>query len=132
PGVAGFLPVGEGGRREGGVGEGADGDGDIARKALAIPVDGGAAHGVDVVGEHDAAFGLARPRGGLAGEGDLLAAEARLVAEDGAGAALALQTVAHGDAHRLAGDGEVELPAAAGGAAGGHGLAPRTVDAAAV
>src|SRR5262249_60588253 len=60
-----------------------------------------------------------------------LAEEARLVADHGAGAALALQAVAHGDAHRLAFDGERELAAAAGGAAGGHGLAPRTIDAAA-
>ena len=52
------------------------------------------------------------------------AGEARLVAEHGAGAPLALKTVAHGDAHWLTFNREVELSAAAGGASGGHGSAP--------
>src|SRR5271167_2795401 len=68
----------------------------------------------------------AHPRRGLTGEGDLVAAEARLVADHGAGAALALQATAHGDAQWFALDREVKLPAAAGGAAGGHGSAPWT------
>src|SRR4029077_20044399 len=74
----------------------------------------------EVEGETVAALGRARPRGRLAGECDLLATEARLVADHSAGAALALQTVAHGDARGLAFDGEVELAAAAGGSATGH------------
>jgi hypothetical protein len=41
-----------------------------------------------------AALGGARPRRGLAGEGDLVAAEASLVADHGAGAGLALQAMA--------------------------------------
>ena len=42
-------------------------------------------------------FGCPHPRRSLTSEGDLLTAEARLVADHGAGAALALQAVAHGD-----------------------------------
>jgi putative ABC transport system substrate-binding protein len=49
-----------------------------------------------------AAFGCPHPRRSLTGEGDLLAAEARLVAHHGARAALALQAVAHGDARWFA------------------------------
>ena len=42
-------------------------------------------------GQRIAAFGGSRPRCGLTGEGHLLAAEARLVADDGTGATLTLQ-----------------------------------------
>src|SRR5262249_3212500 len=52
------------------------------------------------------------------------AAEARLVADRGASASLALQAVAHGDARWFALNRKVKLPATAGGASGGHGLAP--------
>jgi hypothetical protein len=55
---------------------------------------------------------------------DLLAAEARLVADDGAGAALALQAVAHRDARWFALSRKVKLPAAASGVSGGHRSAP--------
>src|SRR4029450_5083624 len=96
------------------------GYGDVTGKTLALPVDRGPACRAEVEGEGVAALGRARPRGRPAGECDLLATEARLVADHSAGAALALQTVAHGDAHRLAFDGEVELAAAAGGSASGH------------
>ena len=41
-----------------------------------------------------ATFGCPHPRRRIAGEGNLLAAEARLVADHGTGAALALQAVA--------------------------------------
>jgi hypothetical protein len=51
---------------------------------------------------------------------DLLATEARLVADHGTGAALAFQTVTHGNAHGLALNGQVELAAIAGGSATGH------------
>jgi hypothetical protein len=48
------------------------------------------------------AFGCPRPRRSLAREGNLLPTEARLVADHGAGAALALQAAAHGDARWFA------------------------------
>ena len=75
-------------------------------------------------GQRVAAFGFSLPRRRLASEGDLLAAEARLVADRGASAALALQAVAHGDARWFALNHKVKLPATAGGASGGHGPAP--------
>jgi hypothetical protein len=74
-------------------------------------------------GQRVAAFGCPHPRRGLAGEGDLLAAKARLVAYHGAGATLALKAVAHRDARWFALNCKLKLPAAAGGASG-HGLAP--------
>jgi hypothetical protein len=64
-------------------------------------------------GQCVAAFGCPQPRRSLTGEGDLLAAEARLVADHGAGTALALQAVAHGDARWFALNRKVKLPAAA-------------------
>jgi hypothetical protein len=47
----------------------------------------------------------------LTGEGDLLAVEARLVADHGTSAALTLQAVAHGDAQWFALNLKTELPA---------------------
>src|SRR6266568_5068923 len=84
------------------IGEAADGNGDVSRKAFAFPVDSGAACRTEMKGQRVAAFGCPHPRRSLAGEGDLLPAEARLVADHGAGAALALQAVAHGDARWFA------------------------------
>src|SRR5262245_43110762 len=75
-------------------------------------------------GQRVPAFGRPHPRRRLTGEGDLLAAEARLVADRGASAALALQAVAHGDARWFALNRKMKLPATAGGASGGHGPAP--------
>jgi hypothetical protein len=49
-------------------------------------------------GQRVAAFSCPHPRCCLTGKGDLLAAKARLVADHGAGAALALQAVTHRDA----------------------------------
>jgi hypothetical protein len=49
-----------------------------------------------------------------------LAAETRLIADDGASAALALKAMAHGDVRWLALNREVKLPATADGASGGH------------
>jgi hypothetical protein len=49
-------------------------------------------------GQRVAAFGCPRPRRSLTDEGDLLAPEASVVADHGAGAALTLQTVTHGNA----------------------------------
>jgi len=71
-------------------------------------------------GEGVAAFGCPRPCRGLAGEGNLLTAKARLIADHGSGAALACQAVTQGDARGLALNGKVQLPAAASGASGGH------------
>jgi len=71
-----------------------------------------------------ATFGCPHPRRRIAGEGNLLAAEARLVADHRAGAALALQAVTHGDARWFALNREMKLPAATGGASGGHDSAP--------
>ncbi len=79
-------------------------------------------------GQGVAAFGCPRPRRSLAGEGDLLAAEACLVADHGAGAALARQAVAHGDARWLALDRKVKLTAAAGGVTDGHGVGSVAID----
>src|SRR5262249_43215850 len=106
------------------VGEVADGNGDVSRKAFVLPVDGGAACRTEMKGQRVAAFSCPHPRRSLTGESDLLATEARLVADHGAGAALALQTVAHGDARWFALNRKVKLPATAGGASGGHGPAP--------
>src|SRR5262249_8993601 len=75
-------------------------------------------------GQRVAAFSCPHPRCRLTGKGDLLAAEARLVADHGAGAALALQAMAHGDPRWFALNRKVKLPAAAGGASGGHRSAP--------
>src|SRR5258708_16567422 len=95
PGVARLLPHRDGRRGEIRVGEAADGNCDVSRKAFALPVDGGAAGRTEMEGQRVAAFGRPHPGRSLTGEGDLLAAEPRLVADDTAGAALALQAMAH-------------------------------------
>jgi hypothetical protein len=71
-----------------------------------------------MIGQCVAAFGRPRPRRSLTGEGDLLQAKARLVADHGPSAALALQAVAHSDARWFTFNREVKLPAAAGGTTG--------------
>ena len=76
----------------------------------------GAACRTEMKGQRVAAFGWPYPGRSLTGEGDLLAAEARLVADYGARAALALQAVAHGDARWFALNRKVKLPAGTGGA----------------
>src|SRR5262245_61187950 len=111
-------------RREIWVGEVADRNGDVSGKALALPVDGGAACRTEMIGHRVAAFGCPGARRSLPGDGDLLAAEACLVADGGAGAALAFQAVAHGDARWLALNRKMKLPAVAGGVSGSHGSAP--------
>jgi hypothetical protein len=70
------------------------------------------------------AFSFPCPSRSLAGEGNLLTAKARLVAQHRSGAALASQAVTHGDARWLAVNREVKLPATAGGASGSHESAP--------
>jgi hypothetical protein len=52
----------------------------------------------------------------------MLSTKACLIAECCTGTALALQAVAHGNPGWLALDGQVKLPATAGGASVGHGL----------
>src|SRR5262245_343822 len=92
----------------------------MSRKPFVLPVDRGAACRTEMIGHCVSAFGCPHPRRSLTGEGDLLVAEARLVADHRAGAALALQAVAHGDARWLALNCEVKLPAVAGGVSAGH------------
>src|SRR5262249_2570213 len=117
-------PYRDGRRGESRVGEAADGDGDVSREAFALPVDGGAACRTEMKGQRVAAFGRPPPCRRVTRDADLLAAEARLVADHGPGAALTLQAVAHGDARWLAVDRKVQLAATAGGASGGHGSTP--------
>jgi hypothetical protein len=75
-------------------------------------------------GHRMAAFGCPHPRRRIASNGDLLAAEARLVADNGAGAALARLAVAHGNARWFALIRQVNPAATAGGVSNRHGLAP--------
>src|SRR5262245_29661054 len=98
PGVACLLPHGDARRREIRVGEVADGNGNVSRKTLALPVYGRAAGRTEMKGQRVAAFGCPHPGRSLTSEGDLLATEARLIANHGASAALAFQAVAHRDA----------------------------------
>ncbi len=54
----------------------------------------------------------------------LLAEKARLIADDGAGATLTFEAMAHGDARRFAFDRQRELTAATGDTSGRHEQAP--------
>jgi hypothetical protein len=92
------------------VAEVASGYHDSSRKAVVLPVDVGAAYRTEMKGQRVAAFRYPHPRRSLAGEGNLLSAEARLVADHGAGTALARQAVPHSDARWLALDRKVKLP----------------------
>src|SRR5215813_4471572 len=102
-------------------------------KGGVLPIKRGAAHWAEAIPEHVPALGRARPLGDPTGNGGLVPAKPCLIADHSAGATLALQAVAHGDARRLALDGKVELAAAAGGVTGGHryrlrgSSAPRTI-----
>src|SRR5215831_9202915 len=89
---------------------------DVSGKAFVLPVDGGAACRAEIKGKRVAAFGCPHPRRSFTGDGDLLTGEARLVANHGAGAALALQAVAHRDARWFALNRKMKLPAGTGGA----------------
>src|SRR5262249_39053113 len=120
PGMARLLPYRDGRRREIRVGEAADRNSDVSRETFALPVDGRAAYRTEMKGQLVAAFGAPHPRRRLTSKGNLLTGEARLIADHGAGAALALQAVAHGNARWFALDRQVKLPAAAGGAPSGH------------
>jgi hypothetical protein len=71
-----------------------------------------------------AAIGCPHPLRRFTIEGDLLATEARLIADRRARAALALKAVAHRDARRFAFNRKMKLSAAAGGASDDHRLAP--------
>jgi len=118
--VPAFLPNRDGRRWKIGIGEGADGHGNQIGKAGVLPIERGAAHRAEAISKHVPALGRARPLARLTGNGDLVPAKPRLVADHGAGAALALQAVAHGDARGFPLDGDVQLAAAAGGVTGGH------------
>ena len=119
-----LLPHGDGRRREIRVAEVAYGNGNNSRKAFVLPVDSRAADRTEIERQRVAAFSRPLPRRRFAIEGDLFAAEPRLVADDGAGTALAFQAVAHGDSRWFAVNREVKLPATAGGASGRHGSVP--------
>jgi hypothetical protein len=113
-----FFPNGDRRRGEMGVAEVADRHCDVSGKIFTLPINGGAASRTEVKGQQVAAFGYPPPRRSLSSDGDLFAAEARLVADHGTSAALALQTVAQGDTRWFALNRKVKLPAAAGGASG--------------
>lgn len=115
-----FLPHRNAGGGEAGIGEGADGYSDVPRKAFALPVDRGTAYRTEREGQRFAAFGAPLPHRSLTGEGDLIAAESGLVADDGSCAPLALQTVAHRDARWFALNRKIELPATAGRVSDAH------------
>src|SRR5262245_30588019 len=108
-------------RAEAGIGESADGDRDEIGIGVDLPVDRRAADRTEIE-RHGAAFiALALIDGTLAFHAHLRVGVARLGAEHAAGAALAFQAVADGNAHRLALAGDAELAATAGGMTGGHG-----------
>src|SRR6516165_5267140 len=80
PRMACLLPHRDSRGREVRVGEVADGNGDVSGKAFALPVDRRAAYRTEVKGQRVATFGCSHPFRSVTGEGDLLAAEASLVA----------------------------------------------------
>jgi hypothetical protein len=95
---------------------------DNSRKAFVLPVDGGAAGRTEMESKRITAFGRSHPLRRVAVDGDLIPPEPRLVADDGASAALALQAMAHGDARWFALNREVKLAATASGVPGRHGV----------
>ena len=114
----GGVPHCDGRRGETRVSEIANGDGHVPGETFVLPEDGRAARRAEMIGHRVAALGCPLPLRRFTGEGDLLAAEARLVAAHRPSTALALQAVAHSDARWFALNREVKLPAAAGGASG--------------
>jgi hypothetical protein len=77
-----------------------------------------------MIGQHIAAFGPPRPLCGFTSEGDLLAVEARLVANDRARAALAFKAVAQCDPRWFALNRKVKFAATASSISNNHPLAP--------
>jgi len=120
--MARFFPHRDLRRRKRRIGEGADRHRDVIGKALAGPIKRRAADRTEVEGHRAAALGRALPLRRLPRDDDLLMFEARLIADHRARAALAFEAMAHRHPRRLARDGEVELAAAAGGVAWGHGV----------
>src|SRR5688500_12442566 len=104
------------------IGEIADRDGDEVGEAAQGPIHGRAADRAEAEGDAVAFVADALELGGGALRPHLRAIEARLHTERRAGALLAFQAMAHGEPHRLAGAGDAQLPAAAGGGVA-HGLA---------
>ena len=96
--MACLLPNRDDRRREIWVGEVAYGHGDNSRKSFVLKVDSRAAGRTEIASQCIAAFARPLPRRRCTIEGDLLAAEPRQVADDRAGAALALEAMANPDA----------------------------------
>src|SRR5262245_24513912 len=124
PRVARFLPNRDARRRESWVGEVADGNHDGPREAVVLPVDSRPAGRTEMKGQGVATFSRPCPRRRLAGDGNLLALKARLIAHHGSGAALAGEAVTHRNARWLALDRQMQLAAAARRASAGHELSP--------
>src|SRR5262245_5766159 len=108
------LVDGEARARKTRIGEGAQGHGDDARPSLYDKGDGRSAVGAEAIGGAMAAVGDALPSLRLARDGDLVLGPARLRGKGAAGALLAIEAVAHRNAHRLAFACRLELPAPAG------------------
>src|ERR1700730_8635435 len=69
-----------------------------------------------------AAFGCPHPLHGFTADGNLVAAEARLITDHGASTALAGQAVTQRDPRRITLNRNLKLSATAGGASGIHGF----------
>ena len=114
------LPDGARGSWKARVGEGTDGDDDVCIP-LPLVVNDGAAMRAEVEGGPAAFLVQADIGGGSATNLDGIPWEAGLGGQGAAGAPLAIQAVADGDAQRRRRDGGGELAAATGGEARGHG-----------
>ena len=96
--MACLLPNRDVRRRKIWVGEVAYGHGDNFRKSFVFKVDSRAAGRTEIASQRIAAFARPLPRCRGTIEGGLLAVEPRQVADDRAGAALALEAMANPDA----------------------------------
>ena len=106
--------------RDGGCGkirirEAPNRDHDVAGKAFIFPEDSRTACGAEVIRYYVAALRSAAPGIRVTGKGNLFEAKARLVADHGAGTALAFQTMADSNAGWLAVNCESNLSATACG-----------------
>ena len=117
PRVARLFPHCEGRRRETRVGKVADSNAEVSWKARILPENRRSAPRTEMKSHRVPAIGRPAPLRGFAGDGDLVIAVARLIADHGAGASLAGQAVAHSVARGFAFNRKLELPATAGGMA---------------
>lgn len=122
--MARLLPDRDGRRREIGVSEVANGNGDEFGKTRVLPVNGGSTRRTEMEGQAVTAFGCPRPHRRLTLRRNLFTAEARLVADYGTSAPLACKTTTHGDARGFALDCKFKLSAAAGRVSAVHSRAP--------